>query len=81
MTDLAGIGLVLGKQLKRKGFKKAFVVFGKFLLLKKNKESFVNGSEKSPKQTSNRPEIDISVYMFGVRNFYNNCDIIACVIM
>ena len=36
VTDLAGIGLVLGKQLKRKGFDKAFRVFGKFLLLKKN---------------------------------------------
>ena len=42
VTDLAGIGLVLGKQLKREGFDKAFRVFGKFLLLKKIKESFVD---------------------------------------
>ena len=42
VTDLAGIGQVLGRQLKRKGFDKAFEVFGKFLLLKKNKESFVD---------------------------------------
>ena len=37
VTDFAGIGLVLGKQSMRKGFEKAFVVFGKFLLLKKNR--------------------------------------------
>ena len=49
VTDLAGIGLVLGKQLKRKGFDKAFRVFGKFLLLKKNKESFVDWIRENTK--------------------------------
>ena len=41
VTDLAGIGDVLGKRLESKGFDKAFVVLGQFLLLKKNKDLFV----------------------------------------
>ena len=49
VTDLAGIGPVLGKQLKMKGFDKAFEVFGKFLLLKKNKESFVKWIQENTK--------------------------------
>ena len=49
VTDLAGIGQVLGRQLRRKGFDKAFQVFGKFLLLKKNKESFVDWIQETTK--------------------------------
>ena len=41
VTDLAGIGPVLGKRLESKGFDKASVVLGQFLLLKKNKDRFV----------------------------------------
>nr|ACO15355.1 Barrier-to-autointegration factor [Caligus clemensi] len=41
VTDLAGIGEVLGKRLGSKGFDKAYVVLGQFLLLKKNKDLFV----------------------------------------
>merc|ERR1712013_642063 len=41
VTDLAGIGDVLGKRLAGKGFDRAYVVLGQFLLLKKNKDLFV----------------------------------------
>ena len=41
VTDLARIGDVLGKRLESKGFDKAYVVLGQFLLLKKNKDLFV----------------------------------------
>ncbi|KAK8781767.1 hypothetical protein V5799_016884 [Amblyomma americanum] len=41
-TDLAGIGEVLGKRLEQKGFDKAYVVLGQFLVLKKNKDIFVD---------------------------------------
>ncbi|XP_040566105.1 barrier-to-autointegration factor [Lepeophtheirus salmonis] len=41
VTDLAGIGEVLGKRMGSKGFDKAYVVLGQFLLLKKNKDLFV----------------------------------------
>ena len=40
VTDLAGIGEVLGKRLADKGFDKAYVVLGQFLVLKKNEEMF-----------------------------------------
>lgn len=42
VTDLAGIGPVLGQRLKNKGFSEAYVVLGQFLILKKNKELFVD---------------------------------------
>ena len=48
VTDLAGIGDVLGKRLESKGFDKAYVVLGQFLLLKKNKDLFVDWSGTSP---------------------------------
>ncbi|KDR21103.1 barrier-to-autointegration factor [Zootermopsis nevadensis] len=40
VTDLAGVGEVLGCRLENQGFDKASVVLGQFLVLKKNKELF-----------------------------------------
>lgn len=40
VTQLAGIGDALGGRLAAKGFDKAYVVLGQFLLLKKNGELF-----------------------------------------
>jgi len=40
VTELAGIGEVLGERLKKEGYDKAYVVLGQFLLLKKNQEDF-----------------------------------------
>ena len=48
VTDLAGIGEVLGKRLESKGFDKAYVVLGQFLLLKKNKDLFVEWIKVGP---------------------------------
>ena len=42
VTDLAGIGEVLGKHLEAKGFDKAYVVLGQFLIFKKNKDLFID---------------------------------------
>ena len=40
VTELAGIGDVLGGRLSEKGYDKAYVVLGQFLVLKKNEELF-----------------------------------------
>jgi len=42
VTDLAGVGNVLGQRLKSKGYSEAYVVLGQFLLLKKDNELFVD---------------------------------------
>ena len=41
VTDLAGIGEILGKRMEQNGFDKAYVVLGQFLLLKKCKDLFM----------------------------------------
>ncbi|KAG8563558.1 hypothetical protein GDO81_016129 [Engystomops pustulosus] len=40
VTALAGIGEVLGERLENKGFDKAFIVLGQFLVLRKDEEMF-----------------------------------------
>ncbi|KAM8940316.1 barrier-to-autointegration factor isoform 1-T1 [Pelodytes ibericus] len=37
---LAGIGDILGQRLEKKGFDKAYIILGQFLLLKKDEELF-----------------------------------------
>lgn len=42
MNSLAGIGETLGQRLEEKGFDKAYVVLGQYLVLKKDEELFVD---------------------------------------
>ena len=41
VTDLPGIGPALGDRLCSAGFDKAYIVYGQFLVLKKNEELFL----------------------------------------
>uniref|UniRef100_A0A182NB89 Uncharacterized protein n=1 Tax=Anopheles dirus TaxID=7168 RepID=A0A182NB89_9DIPT len=40
VTDLAGVGDVLGKRLEAAGFDRAYTVLGQYLILKKDAELF-----------------------------------------
>ncbi|XP_036886740.1 barrier-to-autointegration factor-like [Sturnira hondurensis] len=40
VENMAGIGEIIGKKLEKKGFDKACVVFGQFLVLKKDEDLF-----------------------------------------
>lgn len=42
VSELAGIGKVLGEKLKNAGFDKAYVVLGQFLVLRKDEEMFLD---------------------------------------
>lgn len=42
VRELAGIGSVLGGNLAKEGYDKAYVVLGQFLVLKKNEELFMD---------------------------------------
>ena len=42
VKKLAGVGEVLGGRLEEKGFDKAYVVLGQFLVLKKDKRQFMD---------------------------------------
>lgn len=42
VSELAGIGPVLSGRLADKGFDKAYVVLGQFLVLKKDEEMFID---------------------------------------
>lgn len=41
VTEVAGVGAKAGKRMTRKGFSKAWMVLGQFLVLKMNEQDFV----------------------------------------
>lgn len=56
VTELAGIGAVLGERLQSKGYDKAYVVLGQFLVLKKNGELFKDWLNQTCKANSKQQE-------------------------
>ena len=56
VTELAGIGPVLGERLTEKGFDKAYTVLGQFLLLKM-KKCLWNGLKTHVQLTRSRDQI------------------------
>jgi len=42
VTDLAGIGPTIGKRLSDRGYDKAYLILGQFLVLKKNQYLFID---------------------------------------
>ena len=53
VTDLAGIGPVLGMRLEAMGIDEATMVLGQFLLLKKNEELFIDRIKDLTKVSGN----------------------------
>ncbi|KAF6210595.1 hypothetical protein GE061_013701 [Apolygus lucorum] len=64
VSDLAGIGEVLGKRLEGQGFDKAYVVLGQFLVLKKNKELFQDWMKDSCQANSKQSRIGTGLAYF-----------------
>ena len=46
VTEIPGIGEKIGENMKKKGINFAYEVFGKFLVLKKNKKDFCDWLEQ-----------------------------------